>query len=86
MEWLLLAGFASEAGMTTEPDFAQGRSDEAVWERWNALVFPYYARTDIGPILLLEDAKERRVSNLSWVLADKAKLRSLPLAGPSLVA
>jgi hypothetical protein len=71
MEMLLLAGFSAQAGLTTEPALARGRSPDEVWTLWNGLSFPFYAETDLATVLFLNEPHEPSIDLDIRLFADR---------------
>ena len=71
MEQCILAGFAAQTGLTTEPELATDRGHEEVRRLWNELIFPFYVQTDLAKVLFLEDQHEPSVDLDVRVFADR---------------
>ena len=71
MEMLLLAGFAAQAGLTTEPELDKERGWEEVQALWKRLIFPFYSDTDLAGVLILDEPHEPSVNLDIRVFADR---------------
>jgi hypothetical protein len=71
MEMCLLAGFAAQAGLTTEPELATDRETYEIQSLWKGLIFPFYADTDLAEVLFLEEQHEPSVNLDIRVFADR---------------